>query len=106
MKVIELFEYKNKYYKPVPKKPKARGKGTLWYNSYDNWVGDVKTRFPDAIAFYDEENEEVFAASDDCKQCYGRWSKKKKDYQGVSFYKGRNLGHVTRNGKSLKKVDD
>jgi len=106
MKTSELFEYKNKYYKPVPKKPKARKKSTLWYNNYDNWVADIKTRFPDAHAYYDEENEEVVAANDDCGECYGKWSKKKPKFQGVSFHKGRQTLHVTRNGKKLKRIDE
>jgi len=106
MKVIELLEYKNKYYKPVPRKIKVRAKKSLWYNNYDNWVADVKSRFPDSHAFYDEENEEIVAACDGCKECYGRWSKKKKGYQGVSFEKPRNLQSVYRNANKLKKVED
>lgn len=105
MKVIELLEYKNKYYKPVPKKPKPRAKKTLWYDNYENWVADIKTRFPDACAYYDEENEEVMANSDDGKQCYGKWSKKKKDFQGVSFFKSRNIPQVSRN-KNHKRIED
>jgi len=106
MKVVELLEYKNKYYKPVPKTPKSRPKKTLWYNNYDNWVADIKTRFPDATAFYDEENEEIVAACPACKESYGKWSKNKKDYQGVSFEKARNLSHVTKNSTKLKKIED
>ena len=107
MRVTELLiEYKNKYYKPVPKKPKARPKKTLWYNNYENWVMDVQTRFPAARAFYDEENEEVIAACPDCKETYGKWSNKKKDYPGVSFDKPRNLPSVTHNGNRLKKLED
>lgn len=106
MKVIELLEYKNKYYKPVPKKPKPRAKKTLWYDNYDNWVTDIRTRFPDARAYYDEENEEIMAASDDCKQCYGKWAKKKKNFKGVSFFKSRNLPHVNRNKNRLKRIED
>lgn len=106
MKVEDLLEYKNKYYKPIPRKPKPRNKKTLWYNNYENWVTDIKTRFPDAHAYYDEENEEILATSDDCKQCYGKWSKKKKDFQGVSFFKGRNLPHVSRNGSRLKRIEN
>lgn len=101
-----LLEYKNKYYKPVPKKPKPRKKSTLWYNKYENWVADIKTRFPDAQAFYDEENEEVVATCKDCKDCYGKWSNNKKDYQGVSFHKSRNLANVTHNGHQLKQLED
>lgn len=105
MKVTELLEYKNKYYKPVPKKPKSREKKTLWYNNYDSWVADIKTRFPDALAYYDEENEEIIAGSGDSKECYGKWSKKKKDdYKGMSFYVGRNLSHVVRNINNLKQI--
>lgn len=107
MKVIELLvEYKNKYYKPVPRKPTVRAKKTLWYNDYDQWVMDIKSRFPDSQAYYDEENEEIVAACKDCKDCYGKWSKKKKDFQGVSFHKARNMQHATANGRNLKKVDD
>jgi len=104
MKVIELFEYKNKYYKPVPKKPKARGNKTLWYDKYENWVGDIQMRFPDTSVYYDEENEEIIAASNDCKECYGKWSKKKDKFPGVTFFKARNLRHIRRNGKALKKI--
>lgn len=106
MKVMDLLEYKNKYYKPVPKTPKSRAKKTLWYNNYENWVADIKTRFPDANAYYDEENEEIVAACNDCKETYGKWSKKKKDYQGVSFEKPRSVPHTSRNGYRLKKIED
>ncbi len=105
MKVEELLEYKNKYYKPIAKKPKARPKKTLWYNDYENWVADIKTRFPDAQAYYDEENEEIMASSDDCKQCYGKWSKKKKEFPGVSFFKSRNMPLVNKS-KRLNRIED
>jgi len=106
MKVKDLLEYKNKYYKPVPPKPKPRNKKTLWYNDYENWVKDITTRFPTARAYYDEENEEIMATSDDCKKCYGKWSKNKKDFQGVSFHKARNVPFVSNNGKRLKRIED
>ncbi len=104
MKVIELLEYKNKYYKAVPKKPKARGSKTLWYDKYENWVGDIQTRFPDASVYYDEENEEIVASTGDCKQCYGKWSKKKDKFPGVTFFKPRNIARVRRSGKQLKQI--
>lgn len=107
MKVIELLvEYKNKYYKPIARKPKPRAKKTLWYNNYEHWVSDIKSRFPDAHAYYDEENEEIMANSDDGKHCYGKWAKKKKDFQGVSFFKSRNVPHVSRNKNRLKRMED
>jgi len=106
MKVEELLEYKNKYYKPVPKKPKPRPKKTLWYNDYESWVADVKTRFPDAQAFYDEENEEVIASCSACKETYGKWSNKKDGFKGVSFYKPRNIRSISRNYDRLKKIED
>jgi hypothetical protein len=107
MKVSEiLLEYKNKYYKPVPKKPKTRAKKTLWYDNYDHWVTDIKTRFPEARAYYDEENEEVVAACEKCKDAYGKWSKRKDKFPGVSFHKPRNLLNVTKYAKNLKQVND
>lgn len=102
MKVQELLEYKNKYYKPVPKKPKARGNKTLWYNEYERWVGDIRTRFPDAQAYYDEENEEIIAACDQCKDSYGKWSKNAKDWKGVTFFRPRSMQNVTHNITNLK----
>ena len=105
MKVEELLEYKNKYYKPVPKGPKTRPKKTLWYNNYDNWVADIKTRFPDARAYYDEENEEIIAACHKCEDIYGKWSKKKDKHPGVSFFKPRKLLNTT-HAKHLKQIQD
>ncbi len=108
MKISEILtEYKNKYYLPVPKKPKKRGDRTLWYDNYDNWVGEIQNRFPDARAHYDEEREEIVATSDDQKECYGKWSKKKKgDYKGVTFAKTRDPRYVNRNHKRLKRMED
>ena len=105
MKVTELLEYKNKYYKPVPKKPKPRPKKTLWYNDYNSWVADIKTRFPNARAYYDEENEEIIAACENCKECYGKWSKRKEKFNGFSFYKPRQINFVTRNYKKLRPIE-
>jgi len=107
MKVIDLFEYKNKYYKPVPKVSKPRKNKTLWYNDYARWVNDITVRFPHAKAFYDEENEEILAGSDDCIQCYGKWSKKKNDMQGVTFNKARGMRHISKQkqAKLLSKIE-
>jgi len=107
MKVEEiLFEYKNKYYKPVPKKPKVRPKKTLWHDNYDRWVTDIKARFPDAHAYYDEENEEIVAACEKCKDAYGKWSKKKDKFPGVSFYKPRHVSSVTKFLHNLRQIKD
>ncbi len=105
MKVIELLEYKNKYYKAVGQTPNARGAKTLWYNNYRKWVGDIRARFPDTSVFYDEENEEIIAAADDSKECYGKWIKKNGGYQGVTFFKARSLAQISRNGIPLKKIN-
>jgi len=69
-------------------------------------VTDIRSRFPDAHVEYDEENEEIMASSKDCKQCYGKWSKKEKGFPGVSFFKARNLPLVTKHGTQLKTVKD
>jgi len=108
MKISEiLLEYKNKYYLPVPKKPKKRGKKTLWYDNYENWVGEIRNRYPEARAYYDEETETIVATSDDQKECYGKWSKKmKREHKGVTFAKSRNPMHVSRNIKRLKRMED
>ena len=105
MKVIDLFEYKNKYYKPVPKASKPRKNKTLWYNDYELWVKDVITRFPHAKAFYDEENEEIMAGTADCTQCYGKWSKKKAGMKGVTFHKERCMQHVNKKSNRLSKIE-
>ena len=107
MKVIDLLtEYKNKYYKPVPRKPTVRAKKTLWHNNYENWARDIKSRFPDANAYYDEENEEIIAACPEGKEAYGKWSKKKKGFPGVSFHKPRSVATVSKYLKNLRQVKD
>ncbi len=111
MKISELFEGRHphdQYYRAKPKsqfKTKPRPKKTLWYNNeqFDNWSTDIRTRFSDAAAYYDEENEEVVACSGDMKNSYGKWSKNKDDgFNGVSFYKPRPLDTVTRGRKRLR----
>ncbi len=106
MKVEELLEYKNKYYKRIGPKPKPRPKKTLWYNDYESWVADVKTRFPDAQAFYDEENEEIIASCPGCKDSYGKWSNKADGLKGVTFKGPRNIRSVSRNFDRLKRIED
>jgi len=104
MKITDLFEYKNKYYKPAPIRPKARCDKTLWYNDYSKWVGDIRMRYPDANVYFDEENEEILAGSEDCIQCYGRWAKNKKNNNGVTFFTARNMAIITKNAKRLKQI--
>jgi len=115
MKVKDILEGRHphdQYYRPKPKsqfKPKPRPKGTLWYNEdqYDNWATDIRFRYPDAQAYYDEETEEVVACSSDMKNSYGKWSKKSKDkFKGFSLENGRPLGTLTRRAKYLKKMED
>ena len=108
MKIVDiLVEYKNKYYKPVPKKQKKRAKKTLWYQGYENWVTDIQLRFPNAKAYFDEENEEIIAGCDACKETYGKWSKKNKAaYKGVSFNKPRDISTVSKNKDKLKLIKD
>lgn len=107
MKVSELLlEYKNKYYKAITKKPKPRPKKTLWYNEYENWVADIKYRFPDSHANFDEENEEIVATDDAGEVCYGKWSKNKKGMKGVTFNNPRNPKHTSRNHKRLVRIKD
>jgi len=110
MKVKDILEGRHphdQYYRPKPKsqfKTKPRPKKTLHYTEdmFDNWTTDIRTRFEDATAYYDEENEEVIAMSPDRKHSYGKWSKNRKgDYKGVSFYNKRPLNTVTRS-KRLK----
>ncbi len=111
MKLKDLLEGRHphdQYYRAKPKsqfKWKPRPKKTLWYNGdqFDNWSADIRTRFSDATAYYDEESEEVVACSGDMKKSYGRWRKKDKEGRnGVSFYKPRPVDTVTHNRKRLR----
>ena len=113
MKVDELFEGRHphdQYYRAKPKsqfKTKPRPKKTLWYNDdqYDGWTADIKSRFPDANAYYDEESEEVVACNGDMSQSYGKWSKRRKsNFKGVSFMNPRPTDTVTKFRKRLKPV--
>jgi len=113
VKLNELFEGRHphdQYYRAKPKsqfKPKPRPRGQLWYNSdqFDGWTSDIRTRFDDAAAYYDEESEEVVACNGDMTKSYGKWSKNKKgNFKGISFEHPRPLGTVTRFSKRLKPV--
>jgi len=113
MKVNELLEGRHphdQYYRAKPKsqfKPKPRPKKTLWYGEeqFDGWSADIKSRYPDAAAYYDEESEEVIATSSDMSKSYGKWSKRKKgNFRGVSFYEPRPTNTVTKFSKRLKPV--
>jgi hypothetical protein len=115
MKVKDILEGRHphdQYYRPKPKsqfKPKPRPKKTLWYadDQYNNWAADIRFRYPDAQAYYDEETEEVVAATPDMKKSYGKWQKKGKGrFKGFSFEKPRPLNTVTRFAKRLKKMED
>mgnify|MGYP001818325377 FL=1 len=115
MKLSELLEGRHphdQYDRPKPKsqfKPKPRPRKTLWYTDgmFDNWAADIRTRFSDASAYYDEETEEVIACSGDMSKTYGKWSKNRKgNFRGVSFEKPRPLNTVTKFKKRLKPVKD
>ena len=115
MKVEEILEGRHphdQYYRAKPKsqfKIKPRPRKTLWYNDdqFDNWSVDIRTRFSDAAAFYDEETEEVIACSGDMSKSYGKWSKNRKgSYKGVSFEVPRPLKTVTKFRKRLKPVKE
>ena len=115
MKIKDILEGRHphdQYYRPKPKsqfKPKPRPKRTLWYNDdqYDNWVTDIRYRFPDAQAYYDEETEEIIAATPDMKKTYGKWSKKAKGaYKGFSLENPRPLNTVTHSSRRLRKVKE
>jgi len=74
MKVAELIE--------AEKAPKVRPAKTLWFNDYNEWVYDVKHRYPDAEAHEDDEGR-IHALDLSGEKCYGFWQKK--ENKGVTF---------------------
>jgi len=86
--------------KKPPKPPKPRPKKTLWFDSYENWVNDVKFGYPNAEA-HQTDDEQIVALSPEGDKCYGKWDPT--DQKGVTFNKPRDthsvITHRTRTSK-------
>lgn len=102
MKVVDLLEADEKKIKP----PKPRPKKTLWFDSYENWVSDVKFSYPDAEA-HKTDDEQIIALNAEEDKCYGKWDPV--DQKGVTFNKPRTINSVitkrTRTEKVLNTTD-
>jgi hypothetical protein len=97
MKVIDLLEKATTPKKPPM--PKKRPPKTLWFQDYNLWVLDVKSRFPEAVAHNDNDDNEIIAVDKGGKKCYGRWNNK--DQRGVTFDQSRTKEIVVKYNKQF-----
>lgn len=78
-----------------------RPQKTLWFEDYDNWVRDLKHKYPKSEA-HQTSDEQIVALNAEEDKCYGRWDPV--DQKGVTYNKPRTIHSVVSTRTNTTKI--